>query len=235
MFFLLPIGDDNPTEKFPFVNYALIIVNVVIFFIFGLRGDYEKIIRSHGLNPADIRLQAFITSAFLHGGVLHLFGNMLFLWIVGDNVEDRLGHIPYVLFYLAAGCASALPQLLAMGSSETTMIGASGAVSAAMGFYALLFWRVRVKIWYLLVFLFIRMGTFWMPAGVAMGLWFAGQLFYALVFPAGKGGGVAYWAHIGGTVFGVAVAFAYLKLFGRRMTRRRTPPRYYYPYGDREA
>lgn len=231
MFFILPIGDDNPTEKFPFVNYALVILNVLIFLMFGLREDYPEIIRRYGLNPANIRLQALVTSAFLHGGILHLFGNMLFLWIVGDNVEDRLGHIPYLLFYLAAASVSALPQLLELGSVDTRMIGASGAVSAAMGFYALLFWRVRIKIWYLYIIFFIRMGTFWLPAGLAIGLWFVGQLFYALVFPVGRGG-VAYWAHIGGTLFGILVGFAYLKLFRRRKATRPIRPRYHYRYGD---
>lgn len=205
----LPIGDDNPNERTPFVHYAILGVNALVFlYMLTLsRADGFAFVMRWGLIPADFRMLNLFTSLYVHAGILHLAGNMLFLWIVGDNVEDRLGHVGYFIFYHAAGAAASLAHVAFVPGSELPLVGASGAISAIMGAYAVFFPNARIKIWYW-VFLFF-MNVVYVSAKWAVGLWFLLQL---LLFAMGGGSGVSYDAHIGGLVFGVGVAFALKKL-----------------------
>jgi membrane associated rhomboid family serine protease len=208
VFFFLPIGDIAPRRHPPYVNYALIVANVLVFLLVGLRPDYDAIVKTYGLTPAHLQWVTFLTSTFLHGDFLHLGGNMLFLWIVGDNVEDVLGHLGYLAFYLLGGVLAEVPQVLLFPSSTIPGIGASGAISAVMAAYAVWFARNRIKVWYLVfLFPFIRSGVALVPAVVAIGLWFLGQMLYGLlVLGQPMHGGVGYWVHVGGFLFGLAVA-----------------------------
>jgi len=201
---IIPIGDVNPRRRFPFINYTLIAVNVGIFTAFLFRPGYEEIVRNYGLIPAAFRLRDLFTSAFLHGHPFHLFGNMLYLGIVGDNVEDRLGHLGYLMFYLLSAAAAGLVHIAFNMGSPIPTIGASGAVSGVLGAYALLFPLSRIKFLYFIwLIFFVRVGTLHLPAAVAIGFWFLMQLFLGFMV-AGRPsmGGVAYWAHIGGFLFG---------------------------------
>jgi len=208
VFFFLPIGDIAPRRHPPYVNYALLLANVVVFLLVGLRPDYEAIVKVYGLTPAHPHWLAFVTSMFLHGDFLHLGGNMLFLWIVGDNVEDVLGHLGYLAFYLLGGVLAEVPQILLFPGSTIPGIGASGAISAVMAAYVVWFARNRIKVWYLVFFFpFVRSGVALVPAVFAIGLWFLEQLLYGfLVFEQPLQGGVGYWVHVGGFLFGLVVA-----------------------------
>jgi membrane associated rhomboid family serine protease len=153
-----------------------------------------------------------LTSMFMHGGLLHIAGNMLFLWIFGNNVEDAMGRVKFILFYLGGGLAATLIQTLIDTGSTVPSIGASGAVAAVLGAYALLYPRARVVS---LIILIVFITIIELPALLVLGLWFLLQLYYGsseLAQPVAGGGGVAYWAHIGGFVFGLAV----VKLLARR-------------------
>jgi membrane associated rhomboid family serine protease len=143
-----------------------------------------------------------LTSMFLHGGWMHLIGNMLFLWIFGDNMEDAFGHLPFLLYYLAGGLAAAALQIAAEPASTIPMVGASGAIAAVLGGYLLLFPRARVDVLFIIVVI-IRVVP--IPAFVVLGLWFAMQLVGGFNTPS-DGGGVAYWAHAGGFLAGLALA-----------------------------
>lgn len=202
---IIPIGDINPRRRFPFVNYGLVAVNVGIFIAFFFRPEYERIVYYYGLIPAEFRYRDLFTSAFLHGGALHLFGNMLYLWIVGDNVEDRLGHLGYLMFYLMSAAAAGFVHIAFNRGSPVPTIGASGAVSGVLGAYAFLFPRSRIKFLFVFwVLFFVRVGTLYLPAVAAIGFWFLLQLFFGLkVTGRPMMGGVAYWAHIGGFLFGL--------------------------------
>lgn len=149
------------------------------------------------------------TSMFMHGGLLHLAGNMLFLWIFGNNIEDSMGRVKFVIFYLLGGLAATMAQVLVDTSSTVPSIGASGAVAAVLGGYALLYPRARVVC---LVFIVIFITIMELPALLVLGLWFLLQLYDAGQPVAGEGGGVAYFAHIGGFLFGLAL----IKLFANR-------------------
>lgn len=220
MFIILPIGDIAPRERTPYVNYVLLGVNIALFLLLGLRADYRSIVLDYGVVPAHPQWSDFITSMFLHADIFHLGGNMLFLWIVGDNVEDVLGHLGYLGFYLVGGVVAMVPHVLLLAGSEVPCIGASGAISAVMAAYAVWFSRNRIKIWYLIGFFYIRAGVALVPAVVAVGLWFALQLLYGLLtVRAQVSGGVGYWVHIGGFVFGLVVALAARTLWSRRIPR----------------
>jgi membrane associated rhomboid family serine protease len=136
---------------------------------------------------------------FLHGGLMHLGGNMLFLWIFGDNLEDEMGHLGYLLFYLAGGAAAGMAQVASAPSSQVPMVGASGAIAAVMGGYLLMFPRARVDV---LVILIVIFRVFPLPAWMMLGVWFGLQVFSATAAIADTGG-VAYWAHAGGFAAGV--------------------------------
>ncbi|MEK7449189.1 MAG: rhomboid family intramembrane serine protease [Planctomycetota bacterium] len=202
---ILPIGDINPRRTVPYVNYLLIAVNTAVFILLGFQENYDLIVSRYGLTPAQIKPLTFITSMFLHGSIFHLVGNMLFLWICGDNVEDRLGHLGFLLLYLTAGLVAGGAHILMISPAEKMIpcIGASGAISGIMGAYLVLFPGSRIKFWYFFFFyFFIRTGTFMLTSFWAIGFWFAEQLLLTFISSAYQmPSGVAYWAHIGGFVF----------------------------------
>ena len=179
----------------------------------GVRGSASE-------QPATI--VTVFTSMFMHGGILHLGGNMLFLWIFGNNVEDSMGHVKFVAFYLLGGVAALLGQTLIDPDAAVPTIGASGAVAAVLGGYILLYPQARVITVIFIVFFFTIIE---LPAMVVLGLWFLLQIAYGAVEvsnPAGGGGGVAYFAHIGGFVFGLLL----IKLFASRRKDHTVPPKY---------
>lgn len=217
---MFPIRDHNPSEKTPYVTYALIAANVVIFLISLTYQTNEMAMRRFlfdwALIPAVFtdgqQLHGLFSSMFLHGGWMHLIGNMLFLWIFGDNLEEELGHLGFSLFYLASGVAAGLAQVASAPQSLVPMVGASGAIAGVMGGYLLMFPKARVDILFIFI-VFFR--VFPVPAWLMLGAWFALQLL------AGAGadpdtGGVAYWAHAGGFVAGlVLIAPIWLRRGGR--------------------
>lgn len=207
---MFPIRDHNPSGRTPYVTYALIAANVAIFVLYWFALPNERALGyffyTWGLVPEQVIVGqgwvGFITSMFLHGGWMHLLGNMLFLWIFGDNLEDLMGHRRYALFYLAAGLAAGIAQTLTDPYSSVPMVGASGAIAGVMGGYLLMFPRAKVDVLFIFV-IFFRI--FPIPAWIVLGIWFAVQLFSGLNTPS-DGGGVAFWAHVGGFVAGVVLA-----------------------------
>ena len=168
-----------------------------------------------------------ITSQFLHAGWAHIIGNMLFLWVFGDNIEDALGHFTYLLFYLASGVAATITQSVVMGPSNIPSVGASGAIAGVLGAYLVLYPWARINI---LVPLFILFWTVDLPALVVIGWWFVQQFFYGIgsLTTAAATGGIAFWAHIGGFVTGMVLIVPFI---GRARSRRRVP-RYFYAQDD---
>ena len=218
---MFPIRDHNPSGRTPYVTRWLIGLNVVIFasYWFGLGSDMAvaRFFMEWGLVPARIAFGegywTFLTSMFLHGGWLHLLGNMLFLHVFGDNLEDRMGHGRFLLFYLGAGIAAALAQMLADPASTAPMVGASGAIAGVLGGYLLLYPRARVDVVFIFIVFF---KVFPIPAWITLGVWFALQLFSGATVPTDTGG-VAYWAHVGGFVAGLVLALpTFLRLGGPR-------------------
>jgi len=203
---MLPLGDENPIRLTPIVNWS-IIASCVLAFLWQTSGGNRFFIYTlfeYGLVPARILsgegLHAIVTNMFLHGGWTHLLGNMLFLWIFGDNIEDCCGHLRYLAFYLACGvAASAFWMITAMGSPYPA-VGASGAISGVLGAYFVLYPEARIRT---LVGFGIFMRVIRVRAYTMIGLWFAYQFILALI-PMNTG--VAYWAHIGGFVAGIALA-----------------------------
>jgi membrane associated rhomboid family serine protease len=212
---VFPIGDENAgTVIKPIVNWTIIGICIVVF-IYELLlppGQLDAFIFRFGAVPAEItqfqNLFSLLTSMFLHGGWLHLIGNMLFLYVFGDNIEDAMGHASYLLFYLLCGIAAALTQVFLNGDSTVPMIGASGAISGVLGAYIVLFPHGRVRA---LVFLGFFIQVILLPAWVMLGLWFVLQLVSGLA-SLGVGadvGGVAFWAHVGGFIAGVVLVWLF--------------------------
>lgn len=207
---MFPLRDHNPSGRTPLVTYLLVGANVVIFLVYWLGLGSDRAIAEFflywGLVPARISYGegyvTFVTSMFLHGGWLHLLGNMLFLWIFGDNLEDRMGHGRFAAFYLASGLAAAGLQYVADPQTMVPMVGASGAIAGVMGGYLLLYPRARVDVLFIFI-IFFRI--FPIPAWIVLGLWFGMQVFGGLSTPT-DAGGVAYLAHVGGFVAGLALA-----------------------------
>jgi len=206
---MFPIRDHNPSGTTPWVTWALIAANVAVFLVelavFSTPGGEARFLRDWALFPVAVtqggEYSALLTSMFVHAGFMHVAGNMLFLWIFGDNLEDALGHMGFLALYLAAGVAAALAQILADPMSQIPTVGASGAIGGVMGGYVLLFPRARIDV--LLIFVvFFRVIA--VPAWVMLGLWFALQLLSGFSTPM-DGGGVAYWAHVGGFAAGLAL------------------------------
>ena len=203
---MFPIRDHNPSQRTPYVTLSLIALNVAIF-LAGLAllqtdralsmfyYDYALLPfrLSDGENPMSL-----ITSIFLHGGFMHLAGNMLFLWIFGDNLEDEMGHIPFLIFYLLCGIGASLAQVATDPMSQIPTVGASGAIAGVMGGYLLLYPKARVDIF---VFFIVFFRVFPIPAWIMLCLWFGIQLFGGINVDT-SAGGVAYWAHAGGFVIG---------------------------------
>ncbi len=228
---MIPLHDDNPTTLKPVITISLIVACSLVFlwqqslfpaeaeraiFAFGfvpaaLFGG-RAVVPEAGAVPAEL---AVITSMFLHGGWMHLIGNMLYLWIFGNNIEDAMGHVRFTVFYVLCGIGAALAQALQDPSSIVPMIGASGAIGGVLGGYLLLYPRARVLV---LIPLGFFMHLMRIPALAVLGFWFVLQ-FLQTALSGGEAGGVAYWAHIGGFVTGMVliVPFRYKRfpLLGR--------------------
>ena len=217
---MFPLYDSSPRYTFPWVNYGLIIMNIFVFYVQLTGGDFEQIVYSFGFIPVEFNLLDpityiyVITSIFMHGGILHILSNLWFLHIFGDNVEDRMGHVKYLIFYLMAGLIATLVQYFTNPVSSIPLIGASGAISGVAGAYFIIFRHSSIKA---LVPLGIVLTTANLPVWLFLGYWFLIQLFsgFTTFDPAGQGG-IAWYAHIGGFVFGVLVAL----LFRRKSPRR---------------
>jgi len=224
---VIPLRDENPSATTPVVTRTLIALNCVAFVYEVLVGpDLRGLIMSLGLVPERLTLAlhgseslgppvlTMITSMFLHGGWLHLLGNMWFLGIFGDNVEDRLGRVRYVVFYFACGIAAAVLHYLSSPHSRLPTVGASGAIAGVLGAYIVTYPHARV-VTVVPLFPFFRIMT--LPAGLVLGVWFVLQFFSgALSLLGSVEGGTAWWAHIGGFLFGM------LLLVVMRPTQRRS-------------
>ena len=206
---MFPISDDKPSGHFPFVTFTLIIVSVFVFLLEITAPDPEAFISQYALIAVNIdfanraTLYPFITSIFLHGGFVHILSNMWFLWIFGDNVEDALGSVKFLLFYLTAGIAASLTQSLFLAGSEIPMLGASGAIAGVLGTYYRLFPKHKIKT---LVPIFGLPAVVSVPASFMLLYWFITQLFAGVAsvgLSTASLGGVAFWAHVGGFVFGL--------------------------------
>ena len=234
---MIPLRDDIPSRRTPVVNTGLIALNVLVFLIETLvlsSDPLHQFTYRWGLVPAEFwqtgDLQSWVsifTSMFLHGGWWHLISNMLALYIFGDNVEDRVGHVPYLIFYLLSGLVASGAHLVAYSESTLPTVGASGAIAGVLGAYVVLFPHARV-LTLVPIFFFIRLIE--IPASIYLGFWFVSQLFNGIfsltaadVF---QSGGVAWWAHIGGFVFGLLV----IRLLASR-TKARVVGRYH-PWQD---
>ena len=231
---MIPLSDDNPSRTTPFVSYTVLGLCILAFLWQVTLGPErgQAIVYALGVIPAvlisDAQLPPSLdlvspwvtvfTSMFLHGGWMHLIGNMLYLWIFGDNVEDSMGHGRFVLFYLLCGVAAVFAQALPEPGSQIPMIGASGAISGVLGGYLLLYPHARVLV---LIPLGLIMHTVRLPAGWVLALWFGLQLVSNLMSE-GVGGGVAFRAHIGGFVAGMIL----VPLFKHRNVRLWHPPRH---------
>jgi rhomboid family protein len=206
---VLPISDVIPSRTAPVVTVGLIAANVLTF-LYQLtlpKPALDLFVASYAVVPAVFHWPALVTSQFLHGGVLHVGSNMLYLWIFGDNVEDRMGHSRYLVFYLFAGAAAAILQILFNPFSTVPMLGASGAIAGVMGAYFVLYPQSRVLTVIFLVFLFDVVEV---PAIFFLGIWFVMQLLNGVgsIGINANAGGTAFWAHIGGFVVGVLAGVA---------------------------
>jgi membrane associated rhomboid family serine protease len=252
---MIPLKDNIPTERTPYVTIALIVLNVFVYFVLEkggiLSGPSNAVVIDWGAIPYEIThpgqqcdvIQAaagpaigcghfpgshpstiltIFSSMFMHGSILHLGGNMLFLWIFGNNVEDAMGSVRFIVFYLLGGLAALLLQTGIGPNAAIPTVGASGAIAAVLGGYILLYPRARVITVIFIVFFFTILE---LPAMLVLGLWFLEQVafgYFDLAQPTGGGGGVAYFAHIGGFLFGLAT----IRLFANREKEYVVPPRY---------
>jgi len=219
---MLPLKDLNPTRRIPFVTYALILANVLVFI-------WEQTLSATELQEAFMNLSIvpayvfqdplsletfldFVRSMFFHGGWAHLIGNMLYLWLFGDNIEDRMGVVLYLFLYFLGGSIAAFAQIIFSPNSLIPMVGASGAIAAVLGAYLILFPGVRVM--GIVPLGLINAFTEW-PAWIVLGLWFVVQLFNGLVTVAvetSTTGGVAFFAHVGGFVVGLVLTWLFMKV-----------------------
>jgi membrane associated rhomboid family serine protease len=240
---VFPLKDNIPTDRMPMITIALIALNVLAYFFFQKGGfslgdptslEYQCNVIEYGAIPREITdpgtqvpsgpgcaapsapaVLTVFTAMFMHGGLLHLGGNMLFLWIFGNNVEDSMGRVAFLLFYLLGGIAALAAQIVIDPDSTVPTIGASGAVAGVLGGYLLLFPRARVVTVIFIIFFFTILE---LPAILILGFWFLQQVlfgYFDLADPTGGGGGVAYFAHIGGFAFGLVA----IKLFATRRRR----------------
>ncbi len=215
---MIPLKDDNPTEIKPIVTIGFIVVCVLVFFHqVSLQGKLGEIfVYQYGAIPAvvfgyaDLPVEimavspyaSLMTSMFLHGGWMHLIGNMMYLWIFGNNIEDVMGHVKFIMFYALCGIIAALSHAAIDSESAIPMVGASGAISGVLGAYLLLYPHARVLV--LIPFGFFTQ-MIYVPAGIVLGLWFLMQLFSGGMIARNQGGGVAFFAHIGGFVAGMVL------------------------------
>ena len=206
---MIPLRDTVPSETVPVVTRLLIAANVITFlYQAGLGAHGEAFIRTYGLVPRRVHfdhlasLRPLFTSMFLHGGWMHLLGNMLYLHIFGDNVEDRLGHVRYLTLYLVGGLVAGVAQVVINPNSALTMVGASGAIAGVTGAYFLFFPRARIVT---LVPIFVFLQVVELPAVFFLLVWFVFQLLLGVGSLGADSGGVAFWAHIGGFLAGMAL------------------------------
>lgn len=247
---IFPIGDDNVKGgAYPFFSYLFLAINIVVFIISFT--DLNSNVNTWGANPCNIiageKLTTIFTSMFMHGGPMHLIGNMLFLWIFADNIESTIGNLRFVLFYIAGGVIAAFAHILISGPGVCTavgggipMVGASGAIAAVMGAYLVMFPKSRIKMLFIIT-------VFRIPAFVLLGFWIVEQVISGLsdirVFNDPEQGGTAFWAHIGGFAFGVLLGL-YFKARSPQLvsvqtgektreyqTVKRTPTRYNNRFG----
>ena len=254
---MFPYKDENPTEKPAVITVAIILANVLAFLLVqgaGGEGQLARSVCDYGLIPGEILRSAkpgsgvelapgfvclvdpvpqywtVLTSMFMHGGWFHLIGNMLFLWVFGNNIEDAMGHAKFLFFYLICGAAAAAAQTFVSPHSIIPMVGASGAISGVLGAYLLLYPRVRV---HTLIILPIYITTVALPAWLMLGYWILLQVLSGLVSlnELEKGSGVAFFAHVGGFVAGLVL----VRLFASEevLRRRPTQPESYYRYRNR--
>jgi membrane associated rhomboid family serine protease len=255
---MIPLKDNIPTDRTPYVTIALIVLNTLIYFVLQKGGIFsgpsDTGVVHYGAIPYEIThlgkhcditaigeiacegqkgvtgsapdqpttILTIFSAMFMHGSILHLAGNMLFLWIFGNNVEDSMGHVKFVIFYLLGGLAALALQTAVGPNSIVPTIGASGAIAAVLGGYILLYPRARVVTVIFIVFFFTILE---LPAMLVLGLWFVEQVafgYFDVANPTGGGGGVAYFAHIGGFVFGLAA----IKLFASSAKDYSPPPKY---------
>jgi membrane associated rhomboid family serine protease len=253
--FVIPIKDNIPTDRFPFVTVALIVINFIAYILAVRHGgsfisgpDVSEEVKysvipftlthsgyhcglAQTLNGTQLRCvhaslpntvptwETVFTAMFMHASIIHIGGNMLFLWIFGNNVEEAMGHVKFLIFYLVGGLAALALQVAISPNALVPTLGASGAVAAVLGGYILLYPRARVLT---LVFIIFLVTVIELPAWVMLGVWFAEQAVFGaanLTTPTGGGGGVAYFAHIGGFAFGLLT----IKLLASR--RKQVPPR----------
>ena len=211
---MFPIRDHNPSRRTPYVTWALLAANILIFLSYypansgndyalaAVWSDWATIPRNI---TAGTDMHSLLTSMFLHGGWMHLAGNMLFLWIFGDNMEDAFGHLPFLGFYLLCGVAADILQVVANPYSPVPVVGASGAIAGVLGGYLLLYPRARVDI---IIIFIVFFKTFALRAWIVLGVWLAMQVFGGFSNPTSEGG-VAYWAHVGGFATGILAALPY--------------------------
>jgi membrane associated rhomboid family serine protease len=221
---MFPYKDDNPSHTVPFVTIGIIAMNVAIFILQLLSGeDAHHIVYAYGAIPHNIvtlehtqpisPVLTLFTSMFMHGGVFHIFGNMLYLWIFGNNIEDSLGHFKFIFFYLFCGIVAALSHALAAPGSTVPMIGASGAISGILGAYLLLFPYARI---HTVIFLGFFVQVIRVPALIVIGFWAIIQVVSGLTIQGIQNqGGIAWFAHVGGFIAGLFT----IKLWQPRRSR----------------
>ena len=230
---MIPLRDENPTRTTPYIVYILVAVNVLVYLYNGSLGPHShnplagfELVPARLVSGRDLAASpvapwlTIFTSMFMHANLLHVGGNMLYLWIFGNNIEDVLGHFKFLVFYLLAGVAAALAQVYANPSATIPMVGASGAIAGVLGAYLVLFPRARIISLVILVF-FIQVTA--LPASIVLGFWIILQVINSALMAGGHGGGVAYMAHIGGFVAGIVMIYL---LGGGRLLRGRRPAEY---------
>src|ERR1700738_5266299 len=226
---MIPVRDDQPRFSTPYVTYFLVGLNLLIFLLESALAPetFKSLLYQFGMVPANVTalltgaarlglvavFLPFLTSMFLHGSWMHVIGNMWFLWIFGDNIEDHLGHFTYLVFYLVSGVGAAMTQVALDPGLRVPTVGASGAIAGVLGAYFVLYPRARVLTWFPLIFFFH------LPAWIMLGYWFVLQFLSgaatSLAYEGRSVGGVAFWAHVGGFVAGVVL----IKLFPERERR----------------
>lgn len=226
---MIPLRDLNPTRRTPFCTYALIALNVLVFLweqSFS-QAQLQTIFTTLSVVPANVSQAPFspetildmIRSMFFHGGWAHILGNMLYLYLFGDNVEDRFGAVLYLVIYFASGFGAAYAQVIMDPTSTTPLVGASGAISGVLGGYLVLYPRVEVRGIIPIGYFFYQVR--W-PAVAVLGLWFVMQLFYAIFSIGGQAdGGVAFFAHVGGFVVGIVLVYLLMQIYRQPPVRER--------------
>lgn len=226
---IFPIGDDNVKGGAkPLFTYLFLVINILIF-VYSISVGSSDFLNLYGANPCMLmqgdNLWSILSSMFLHSGLMHLLGNMLFLWIFADNIESTIGNLPFLLFYFIGGAISVIMHISLAHSQEcTVLVGASGAIAAVMGAYLVMFPKSKIK----MTFFFIQ--SFYLPAFVFLGFWIAQQV-YSVMQPSDSN--VAFWAHIGGFIFGVMLGLFFRNVYPKitysfqgYVTEKKTANRY---------